>query len=131
MAAKGIVLVVTSFCFLQTSFAGFDRFWLLNKTGTTSELYHDWQQLDEQQQKSLIEDYQELKEIPPQKTEAIQQRLDWFAQLSNQEQQRLRDAWQQMSLQERQELKNRLANATTAELRIQIRNEYIERYVNY
>ena len=131
MAAKRIALVLSSLCFLQTSFAGFDRFWLLNKTGSTAELRSDWQQLDEEQQRALIQDYQELKELPSEKGQSIQKKLDWFAQLSPSEQQRLRDAWQQMSSSERQELKQKLDHAESAEIRSQIRNEYIEKYVKY
>ena len=129
MAAKRIALVLSSVCFLQTSFAGFDRFWLLTKTGSTADLRSDWQQLDEEQQRALIQDYQELKELPSEKSQSIQKKLDWFAQLSATEQQRLRDAWQQMSSSERQELKQKLDNAESAEIRSQIRNEYIEKYV--
>ena len=76
---------------------------------------------------ALIKRYQNLKEIPAEKSVALQQRMDWFTQLPDSEKQKMRETWQKMSTQERRELGQRLQQATP-EQRPLIRQEYILKY---
>lgn len=128
MAAKKFVLAFCALGFLQTSFAGFERFWLFSKNAET-EINDAWENMSEEEQQALIKRYQSLKEVPDETSSALQQRMDWFTQLPDTEKQKMREAWQKMSLQERKELALRLEKANP-EKRAQIRNEYINKYKN-
>ena len=126
MAAKRIVIACCALSFLQTSFAGFERFWIFSKDADT-QISETWETLSEEEQLALIKRYQNLKEIPAEKSVALQQRMDWFTQLPDSEKQKMRETWQKMSTQERRELGQRLQNATP-EQRPLIRQEYILKY---
>ncbi|WP_019837932.1 DUF3106 domain-containing protein [Acinetobacter towneri] len=126
MAAKRIVIACCALSFLQTSFAGFDRFWIFSKDADT-QISETWETLSEEEQLALIKRYQNLKEIPAEKSVALQQRMDWFTQLPDSEKQKMRETWQKMSTQERRELGQRLQQATP-EQRPLIRQEYILKY---
>lgn len=126
MAAKRIVIACCALSFLQTSFAGFERFWIFSKDADT-QISETWETLSEEEQLALIKRYQNLKEIPAEKSVALQQRMDWFTQLPDSEKQKMREIWQKMSTQERRELGQRLQRATP-EQRPLIRQEYILKY---
>ena len=126
MAAKRIVIACCALSFLQTSFAGFERFWIFSKD-TDTQISETWETLSEEEQLALIKRYQNLKEIPAEKSVALQQRMDWFTQLPDSEKQKMRETWQKMSTQERRELGQRLQQATP-EQRPLIRQEYILKY---
>ncbi|MEN8350562.1 DUF3106 domain-containing protein [Acinetobacter towneri] len=126
MAAKRIVIACCALSFLQTSFAGFERFWIFSKDADT-QITETWETLSEEEQLALIKRYQNLKEIPAEKSLALQQRMDWFTQLPDSEKQKMRETWQKMSTQERRELGQRLQRATP-EQRPLIRQEYILKY---
>ncbi|GJC30113.1 hypothetical protein KAM398_00920 [Acinetobacter sp. KAM398] len=126
MAAKRIVIACCALSFLQTSFAGFERFWIFSKDADT-QISETWETLSEEEQLALIKRYQNLKEIPAEKSVALQQRMDWFTQLPDSEKQKMRETWQKMSTQERRELGQRLQRATPEE-RPLIRQEYILKY---
>lgn len=126
MAAKRIVIACCALSFLQTSFAGFERFWIFSKDADT-QITETWETLSEEEQLALIKRYQNLKEIPAEKSVALQQRMDWFTQLPDSEKQKMRETWQKMSTQERRELGQRLQQATP-EQRPLIRQEYILKY---
>ena len=126
MAAKRIVIACCALSFLQTSFAGFERFWIFSKDADT-QIAETWETLSEEEQLALIKRYQNLKEIPAEKSVALQQRMDWFTQLPDSEKQKMRETWQKMSTQERRELGQRLQQATP-EQRPLIRQEYILKY---
>ncbi|WP_180158660.1 DUF3106 domain-containing protein [Acinetobacter sp. YH01026] len=126
MAAKRIVIACCALSFLQTSFAGFERFWIFSKDADT-QISETWETLSEEEQLALIKRYQNLKEIPAEKSVALQQRMDWFTQLPESEKQKMREIWQKMSTQERRELGQRLQQATP-EQRPLIRQEYIQKY---
>lgn len=126
MAAKRIVIACCALSFLQTSFAGFERFWIFSKDADT-QISETWETLSEEEQLALIKRYQKLKEIPAEKSVALQQRMDWFTQLPDSEKQKMRETWQKMSTQERRELGQRLQQATP-EQRPLIRQEYILKY---
>ena len=126
MAAKRIVIACCALSFLQTSFAGFERFWIFSKDADT-QISETWETLSEEEQLALIKRYQNLKEIPAEKSVALQQRMDWFTQLPDSEKQKMRETWQKMSTQERRELGQRLQRATPEE-RPLIREEYILKY---
>ncbi|MCO8053235.1 DUF3106 domain-containing protein [Acinetobacter towneri] len=126
MAAKRIVIACCALSFLQTSFAGFERFWIFSKDADT-QISETWETLSEEEQLALIKRYQNLKEIPAEKSVALQQRMDWFTQLPDSEKQKMRETWQKMSTQERRELGQRLQQATS-EQRPLIRQEYILKY---
>ena len=126
MAAKRIVIACCALSFLQTSFAGFERFWIFSKDADT-QISETWETLSEEEQLALIKRYQNLKEIPAEKSVALQQRMDWFTQVPDSEKQKMRETWQKMSTQERRELGQRLQQATP-EQRPLIRQEYILKY---
>ena len=126
MVAKKIALALCALSFLQTSFAGFERFWIFSKDADT-QISETWETLSEEEQLALIKRYQNLKEIPAEKSVALQQRMDWFTQLPDSEKQKMRETWQKMSTQERRELGERLQRATP-EQRPLIRQEYILKY---
>ncbi|ENU62248.1 MULTISPECIES: DUF3106 domain-containing protein [Acinetobacter] len=126
MAAKKLVIAFCAFSFLQTSFAGFERFWLFSKDANT-QVTDTWDSLSDSEQLALIKRYQSLKEIPEQQRVSLQQRMDWFTQLPNAEKQRMRETWQMMSSQERKELGTRMQKASP-EQRLAIREEYILKY---
>ena len=127
MAAKKLALAFCAVGFLQTSFAGFERFWIFSKDANT-QVNDTWEELSEGEQIALIKRYQHLKELPDQQSVALQQRMEWFTQLPEQDKQKMREAWQQMSTQERNELRQRMQHATL-EQRQAIRQEYINKYV--
>ena len=126
MAAKKLVIAFCAFSFLQTSFAGFERFWLFSKDANT-QVTDTWDSLSDSEQLALIKRYQSLKEIPEQHRVSLQQRMDWFTQLPDAEKQRMRETWQMMSSQERKELGARMQKASP-EQRLAIREEYILKY---
>ena len=127
MAAKHLVLALCGLGLLQTSFAGFDRFW--SKDGRLTESTKAWESLSEDEQQALIRRYQSLKELPAEQSAALQQRMDWFTQLPEKEKQQMRETWQQMSTHERQDLRIRMEKAAPEE-RANIRKEYIFKYQN-
>ncbi|MBC9227911.1 DUF3106 domain-containing protein [bacterium SPL81] len=126
MAAKRLVLVVCTLGLLQTSFAGSERFWVFSKPNkvTTEEA---WDDLSSEEQRVLIKRYQTLKEIPADQSSQLQQRMEWFTQLSEDEKQKMRDVWQKMNTQERNILRKRMQNASADE-RLNIREEYLTKY---
>ncbi|OTG83488.1 restriction endonuclease [Acinetobacter sp. ANC 5054] len=127
MAAKKLAIAFCAFSFLQTSFAGFDRFWIFSKDADT-QVNETWDSLSEAEQQALIKKYQTLKEIPSNQSISLQQRMDWFTQLPDAEKQRMRETWQKMSTLERKELATRMQKASPDE-RSAIRDEYINKYL--
>ena len=126
MAAKKLAFAFCALGFLQTSFAGFERFWIFSKDADT-QVAETWETLSDSEQRALIQRYQSLKELPEAQGTTLQQRMDWFTQLPEQEKQKMRETWQKMSTQERRELGQRLQQATP-EQRPLIRQEYILKY---
>ncbi|HJF27067.1 DUF3106 domain-containing protein [Acinetobacter bohemicus] len=126
MAAKRLAIAFCAFSFLQTSFAGVERFWIFSKDAHT-QVNDTWEDLSDSEQLALIKRYQALKEIPEQQQINLQQRLDWFTQLPETEKQKMRETWQMMSSQERKELGLRMQKAKPEE-RLAIREEYIQKY---
>ncbi|WP_173910160.1 DUF3106 domain-containing protein [Acinetobacter sp. Marseille-Q1618] len=129
MAAKKLVLAFCAIGFLQTSFAGFERFWIFSKDANT-QVSDTWDTLSEDEQRALIKRYQNLKEIPESQSVALQQRMDWFTQLPEEEKQKMREVWQQMSTSERNEMRTKMQKATTAVQRSELRAEYIQKYLS-
>lgn len=127
MVAKKIALALCALSFLQTSFAGFERFWIFSKSADT-KVNETWNTLSENEQRALIKRYESLKDEPKDQSVDLQQRMDWFTQLTEQEKQKMRDAWQKMSTQERNDLRKRMQKAPLEE-RAAIREEYIEKYL--
>lgn len=127
MAARKLALAFCAIGFLQTSFAGFERFWIFSKDAN-SQVNETWDGLSEEEQKALIKRYQNLKEIPTSQSITLQQRMDWFNQLPEQEKQKMREVWQQMSSAERNEMRKKMQKATTTEQRNDIREEYMLKY---
>lgn len=128
MVAKKFAFAFCIFSFLQTSFAGLDRFWIFTKNTEVQEV-ESWDSMSPAEQEAVIKRYQSLnRELPPSMSESLQQRMDWFTQLPEAEQQRMREAWQKMSSQERRDLKQRLQKASPEE-RATIREEYITKYL--
>ena len=126
VAKKRLVLTFCILGFLQTSFAGFDRFWILSKDADT-QIGDTWDSMSDEEQQALIKRYQSLnKELPESARNSLQQRMDWFSQLPDAEKQQMREAWQKMSTQERKELSQRLQKAEP-EKRALIREEYIQK----
>ena len=97
MVAKKIALALCALSFLQTSFAGFERFWIFSKSADT-KVNETWNTLSENEQRALIKRYESLKDEPKDQSVDLQQRMDWFTQLPEQEKQKMRDAWQKLSL---------------------------------
>ncbi|EZQ11491.1 DUF3106 domain-containing protein [Acinetobacter sp. Ver3] len=128
MAAKGLAIALCTLGFLQTSFAGYERFWIFSKDNNP-ELNESWESLSEDEQKALIKRYQNLKEIPEEQSVVLQQRMDWFTKLPEQEKIQMRETWQQMSSSERNDLRKKMMNATTAEQRKEIRETYLNKYM--
>ncbi|MDY6484004.1 MULTISPECIES: DUF3106 domain-containing protein [Acinetobacter] len=127
VAKKRLVLTFCILGFLQTSFAGFDRFWILSKDANT-QIGDTWDSMSDEEQQALIKRYQSLnKELPESARNSLQQRMDWFSQLPDAEKQQMRESWQKMSTQERKELSQRLQKAEP-ENRALIREEYIQKY---
>lgn len=124
---RSILTVCTFIVLLQTSFAGFERLNLFSTNNKNTAENESWENLSEQEQKVLIQRYQSMKELPPTEQTELQQRLDWFMQLSEQEQQQLREIWQKMSTQDRKELATKLKNASVNERR-EIRESYLQKY---
>ena len=127
MAAKKLAFAFCALGFLQTSFAGFERFWIFSKDADT-QLAETWETLSDAEQRALIQRYQSLKELPEAQGTALHQRMDWFTQLPEQEKQKIRETWQKMSSQERKDLGTRMQKATPEE-RPAIRDEYICKYL--
>ena len=127
MAARKLALAFCAIGFLQTSFAGFERFWIFSKNAN-SQVNETWEALSEDEQKALIKRYQNLKEIPAEQSTALQQRMDWFTQLPDQEKQKMREVWQQMSSTERNELRKKMQKASTSDQRNEIREQYMQKY---
>ncbi|WP_130802438.1 DUF3106 domain-containing protein [Acinetobacter ihumii] len=127
MVAKKIALALCALSFLQTSFAGFERFWIFSKNADT-QVNETWNTLSENEQRALIKRYESLKDAPKDQNVDLQQRMEWFTQLPEQEKQKMRDAWQKMSTQERNDLRKRMQKAPLDE-RAAIREEYIEKYL--
>ncbi len=127
MAAKKLAIAFCAFSFLQTSFAGFERFWIFFFFSDT-QVNETWDSLSDTEQAALIKRYQSLKEIPAEQSVSLQQRMDWFNQLPDAEKQKMRETWQKMSSQERRELAHRLQKAAPDE-RSAIREEYINKYL--
>ncbi|MFV1849063.1 DUF3106 domain-containing protein, partial [Stenotrophomonas maltophilia] len=93
--AKKIALALCALSFLQTSFAGFERFWIFSKSADT-KVNETWNTLSENEQRALIKRYESLKDEPKDQSVDLQKRMDWFTQLPEQEKQKMRDAWQKM-----------------------------------
>ncbi len=127
MAAKRLALAFCALGFLQTSFAGFERFWIFSKDADT-QISETWDSLSDAEQAALIKRYQALKEMPDEQSSALQQRMDWFTQLPDQEKQKMRETWQKMSSMERKDLRTRMLKAAP-EGRAAIREEYINKYI--
>ena len=127
MVAKKLVLAFCAIGFLETSFAGFERFWVFSKDAN-SQVNDTWDTMSDAEQQELIKRYQNLKEIPQEQRVALQQRMDWFTQLSEPEKEQMREAWQQMSSSERNQLRKKMQKATI-EQRAEIREQYIQKYV--
>ena len=127
MVARKLALAFCAIGFLQTSFAGFERFWIFSKDAN-SQVNETSDALSEEEQKALIKRYQNLKEIPTDQSTALQQRMDWFTQLPDQEKQKMREVWQQMSSTERNELRKKMQKALTTEQRNDIREQYMLKY---
>lgn len=127
MVARKLALAFCAISFLQTSFAGFERFWIFSKDAN-SQVNETWDNLSEDEQKALIKRYQNLKEIPADQNNSLQQRMDWFTQLPEQDKQKMREVWQQMSTTERNELRKKMQKASTSDQRNEIREEYMQKY---
>lgn len=128
MAAKRLALAFCAVSLLQTSFAGYERFWIFSKDANT-QVNETWDALSESEQEALIKRYQNLKEIPTEQTVALQQRMDWFTQLPEPEKLKMREAWQQMSTTERNDMRKKMLSATTDAQRKEIRETYLNKYV--
>ena len=63
MAAKRLAFAFCALGFLQTSFAGFERFWIFSKDADT-QVTETWETLSDAEQRALIQRYQSLKELP-------------------------------------------------------------------
>lgn len=129
MAAKKLALILCSLSFLQTSFAGFERFWIFSKDAN-AQVDDTWDALSEEEQRAVIKRYQSLKELPANQSTNLQQRMDWFTQLPEAEKQKMREAWQKMSTQERKDLRERMLKANGEE-RTAIREEYMNKYLQH
>ncbi|AQV17448.1 DUF3106 domain-containing protein [Acinetobacter pittii] len=129
MAAKKLALILCSLSFLQTSFAGFERFWIFSKDAN-AQVDDTWDALSEEEQRAIIKRYQSLKELPANQSNNLQQRMDWFTQLPEAEKQKMREAWQKMSTQERKDLRERMLKANGEE-RTAIREEYMNKYLEH
>lgn len=127
MAAKTLAFAFCALGFLQTSFAGFERFWIFSKDANT-QVAETWETLSDDEQRALIQRYQSLKELPQAQGTALHQRMDWFTQLPEQEKQKMRETWQKMSSQERKNLATQMQKAPPEE-RQAIRDEYISKYL--
>lgn len=127
MVAKRLVFALCALGFLQTSFAGFERFWIFSKDAD-SQVADTWDTLSDAEQRALIQRYQSLKELPNEQGNALHQRMDWFTQLPEQEKQKMRETWQKMSSQERRDLGLRMQKASL-EQRPAIRDEYMSKYL--
>lgn len=129
MAAKKLALILCSLSFLQTSFAGFERFWIFSKDAN-AQVDDTSDALSEEEQRAVIKRYQSLKELPANQSTNLQQRMDWFTQLPEAEKQKMREAWQKMSTQERKDLSERMLKASGEE-RTAIREEYMNKYLEH
>lgn len=129
MVAKKLALILCSLSFLQTSFAGFERFWIFSKDAN-AQVDDTWDALSEEEQRAVIKRYQSLKELPANQSTNLQQRMDWFTQLPEAEKQKMREAWQKMSTQERKDLRERMLKASGEE-RTAIREEYMNKYLEH
>ena len=128
MAAKNLALAFCALSFLQTSFAGYERFWIFSKDADT-QVSETWDALSDDELRALIKRYQNLKEIPESQSVELQQKMDWFTQLPEQEKSQMREAWQKMSSSERNELRQKMQKATTNQQRKEIRESYLTKYI--
>lgn len=128
MEVKKLTLAIISVAFLQTSFASLWPFSLHTTPSNVMNNDDNWNELSTSQQQVLLQHYQSLKDIPEQQRTDLQQKMEWFTQLSEEEQQRLRLAWQHMNTQQRKQLRKEIEQAKTKEERDQIRQQYIEKY---
>ena len=128
MAAKNLALAFCALSFLQTSFAGYERFLIFSKDADT-QVSETWDALSDDEQRALIKRYQNLKEIPESQSVELQQKMDWFTQLPEQEKSQMREAWQKMSSSERNELRQKMQKATTNQQRKEIRESYLTKYI--
>lgn len=129
MEAKKLILMLGTLFFLQTSSARFDSFWPFSThKNDITPVDDNWNELSTQQQESLLQRYQNLKDIPEAQRSALQQKMDWFTQLPEDEQQKMREAWQQMNNAERQQMKKQMQQASSKEERDQIREDYLNKY---
>lgn len=129
MEVKKITLAIVSVAFLQTSFASLWPFSLHTTPSSLNNNDDNWNELSTSQQQVLLQHYQNLKDIPEQQRTALQQKMEWFTQLSEEEQQRLRLAWQHMNTQQRKQLQYQIEQAKSKEEREKIRQQYIEKYM--
>lgn len=129
MVAKRTLLAICALSFLQTSFAGLERFWIFSKNNNSAQAIDTWDSLSEDEQRALIKRYQNLKEIPQEQSEGLQQRMEWFNQLPEQDKQKMREAWQQMSTAERNTMRKKLEKTSSAEQRTEIREQYLRKYL--
>lgn len=129
MAAKHLAFAFCAFSFLQTSFAGYERFWIFSKDANT-QAAESWDNLSEDEQRALIQRYQNLKEIPEAQRVALQQRMDWFNQLPDAEKNQMREAWQQMSTSERNDMRKKMLSANSNDQRKKIRETYLNKYIS-
>ncbi|MBF7694912.1 DUF3106 domain-containing protein [Acinetobacter rathckeae] len=128
MEVKKLTLAIISVAFLQTSFASLWPFSLHTTPSNAMNNDDNWNELSTSQQQVLLQHYQSLKDIPEKQRTDLQQKMEWFTQLSEEEQQRLRLAWQHMNTQQRKQLRKEIEQAKTKEERDQIRQQYIEKY---
>ncbi len=126
MKAKHLALALCILSFLQTSFAGFERFWLFSKDADQNVM-ETWDSMSDAEQAAVIKRYQSLKELPDHQSSNLQHRMDWFNQLPEHDKQHMREAWQKMSSSERRELAQRMQQAKPSE-RNSIRDEYLQKY---
>ncbi|MFT4021319.1 MAG: DUF3106 domain-containing protein [Acinetobacter sp.] len=129
MAVKKIALTVCILAYVQASSAGLERFWPFgHQNNTVAQVDDNWNELTPEQQKQLLQRYQNLKDISANQSSSLQHRMDWFTQLPEDEQQKMREVWQQMSTQQRQEMRVRMQKAKTLDERNTIRQQYMQKY---
>lgn len=86
-----------------------------------------WQKLTDEQRNNLIKRYQDLRQLPETERLDLQQRMDWFSQLSKDKQQRMREVWQNMSASEREHWKTKLRQVSPTQ-RETLREQIMEKY---
>lgn len=98
-----------------------------NAANSTPTEQLSWQNLSNEQRQALIKRYQDLRQLPDTERVNLQQRMDWFSQLSKDKQQQMREVWQQMSSSEREQWKIRLQKASP-EQREALREDIMQTY---